>query len=263
MVAGLPGKMATLVAQAIAAQKDMDLCCNNLSEGTGRMEINPSTIVQLIPVEELKDVVDIPGVDLIIDFTLPKSVNENAERYCGWGIPFVMGTTGGDREVLIKTIENSQVSAVVATNMAAPVVLFQAMMRFAAEQFPGALRDWKLVITESHQFAKQDTSGTAIGLLDQFNNLGMPLDPALIKKVRDPDFQRLVYSIPEQYLAGHGYHDYRMQSPDGTVDLQFQHNVRGRSVYIDGSLRAIRFLAKRLGDKGRVFSMIDVLKNSD
>ncbi|NOQ68103.1 hypothetical protein GQ568_01525 [Patescibacteria group bacterium] len=38
------------------------------------------------------------------------------------------------------------------------------------------------------------------------------------------------------------------------------HNVDGRKVYIDGTMRAIRFLAEKSDEPGNVFSMVDVLK---
>ena len=34
------------------------------------------------------------SADAIIDFTLPDAALENIERYCRWGIPAVIGTTG-------------------------------------------------------------------------------------------------------------------------------------------------------------------------
>ncbi|KAJ9554874.1 hypothetical protein OSB04_009488 [Centaurea solstitialis] len=36
---------------------------------------------------------------IIVDFTVPNTGNDNAELYCKTGVPFVMGTTGGDRDL--------------------------------------------------------------------------------------------------------------------------------------------------------------------
>lgn len=41
----------------------------------------------------------------------------NAELYCKVGVPFVMGTTGGDREVLYKTVQDANVYAVISPQM--------------------------------------------------------------------------------------------------------------------------------------------------
>jgi 4-hydroxy-tetrahydrodipicolinate reductase len=268
MVAGLPGKMATLVAEAIAKQEDMELYPYGLSENSkekvqiGEVPVLGSTnLIHLVPGFEQVSLLESgrTSVDLIVDFTLPKSVNYNAELYCHSGIPFVMGTTGGNREKLVEVVKKSDISAVVATNMAAPVVMFQAMIKFAAENFPHALDGFKLVIRESHQAEKIDPSGTAISLLDSFEVLGMPLRHEQIIMVRDTVVQEVEMGIPKQYLSGHGYHTYTLLSRDGTVMLQHRHNVLGRNVYVDGALRA-RFLAPRRGEKGNVYSMIDVLR---
>ncbi|KKQ80297.1 MAG: Dihydrodipicolinate reductase, partial [Candidatus Moranbacteria bacterium GW2011_GWD2_38_7] len=63
-------------------------------------------------------------------------------------------------------------------------------------------------------------------------------------------------------LGGHAYHNYRLLSPDDTVQLGFLHNVNGRDTYVDGTLKAIDFLAKQVSEdiRGKCFSMIDVLK---
>jgi len=262
MVAGLPGKMATLIAEAIVVQEDMILHPCSLSEESQAVNIGSSNVAHLIPTERHESVLNQfrEEIDLVVDFTQPRSVNRNARLYCAAGIPFVMGTTGGDRQELMNTVEDSTISAVIATNMAAPVVMFQSMIRFAAEKFRHSLDGFKLVIRESHQAEKLDPSGTAISLLESFAALGMPLKPEQIIMERNPVRQELDLHIPVQYLGGHGYHTYTLLSPDGTVMLQFTHNILGRSVYVDGALKAIRFLATHMRIKGEVFSMVDVLR---
>jgi len=264
MVAGLPGKMANLVAKAIASQPDMMLYPYALSEEKGIADVESAVRVQLVPPEGHEEILlsSRAAISLIVDFTLPKSVNAHAALYCKVGVPFVMGTTGGYREKLVKTISGSSISAVVATNMAVPVVMFQEMILFAAKNFSGSLEGFRLVIKESHQAQKPDPSGTAVSLLDSFATLGMPLKKEQIIMLRDPKAQENVLNIPKKYLDGHGYHTYTLTSPDGTVLLQFTHNVLGRGVYVDGCLKAIRFLAKQRSKKGEIFSMIDVLKQT-
>lgn len=263
MVAGLPGKMATLVAQAIVAQKDMELYPFALSEVRGCSPFGQLTVNE-IPSGSHADVLERcrGHVDVIVDFTMPTAVNHNAELYCASKIPFVMGTTGGDRQKLFETVEKSDISAIIAPNMAIPVVIFQAMFHFAASNFPGALSGFKLTVVESHQASKPDPSGTAVNLLQFFATLGMPFAKEQIVMIRDPKVQELDLAIPYEYLGGHGYHTYRILSPDDTVMLEFRHNILGRNVYVDGALRAIRFLAGQGHRKGVVFSMADVLRNS-
>lgn len=42
---------------------------------------------------------------------------DNAELYCKIGVPFVMGTTGGDRQLLYKTVQDANVYAVISPQM--------------------------------------------------------------------------------------------------------------------------------------------------
>lgn len=259
MIAGLPGKMATLVAKAVEKAADMELMPFALSETRGESQIE-GTFILHTPLLEHKSRIIERSPDIIVDFTLPNAVNRNAELYCECGIPFVMGTTGGDRDLLIKTVKQSKIPAVIAPNMAKQIVLFQAMMEYAAKNFPAAFKDYSLVIKESHQKGKADTSGTAKAMVRYFNDLGVPFEESQIIMERDPEVQEKELGVPAQYLGGHGWHTYTLLSKDKTVLFQFTHNVNGRDVYAWGALDAIRFLTKRKGEKGKVFSMIDVLR---
>lgn len=227
MVAGLPGKMAKLMAKAIVEQPDMELCGGGLAEYPSRWEFQFSGMtlnVLLNPPQDHEGMIYAIKPDIIVDFTQPKSVNQQAELYCRCGVPFVMGTTGGDRGMLAETIKNSDISAVIATNMAAPVVMLQAMIQFAGMNFRDSLKGWTMEIVESHQKTKPDPSGSAVGLLDYFGALGIPFVKDHIEMIRDETTQRQVLRIPEEYLGGHGFHTYTLRSPDGTVVLEFKHN---------------------------------------
>jgi 4-hydroxy-tetrahydrodipicolinate reductase len=282
MLAGLShvegqGKMAALMATAIRDQPDMVLYNRALAEYSS--VVGDMQFFGLGRHEELLRVAKTDHVDVVVDFTLPATINRNAELYCQYGMQFVMGTTGGDRQLLVDTVKKSNISAVIATNMAAPIVMIQEMFRLAAENCPDVLDGYRLLIQESHQSVKLDFSGTAISLLPRLKKLGMgedverieqsikektfnhekKLDPAA-RMEREPLFQQTNLGVPKEYLKGHAFHTYTMLSPDGMVKLEFTHNVLGRSVYVDGALRAIRFLTKHKGEKGKVFSMVDVLR---
>ena len=263
MIAGLPGKMASLIAEYVEKAEDMKLMPFAISELEKQLQIG-KTSVACIPFqfahERIKREIEKTSPDIIVDFTLPRSVNWSAEMYCEYEIPFVMGTTGGDRELLKKTVGKSNISAVIAPNMAKQIVAFQAMMEYAAENFPDLFEGYKLKIIESHQASKADTSGTAKAMVKYFNMLGIPFKKEQITMVREPQKQ-LAMKVPKEYLIGHGWHTYTLESKDGTVLFRFIHNVNGRDIYAQGTLDAIRFLFRHKKEKGKVFSMIDVLKN--
>jgi len=199
-----------------------------------------------------------------IDFTHPSAVNPNAEFYCRNRLPFVMGTTGGDRERLDATVRAAAIPAVIAPNMAKQIVGFQAMMAYAAENFPGLFEGYSLEIRESHQQGKADTSGTAKAMVTYFNRLGCDFTEEAIFKERDPETQKTDWGITEEYLSGHAWHTYTLNSPDQTTTFSFTHNVNGREIYVRGTLDAVAYLAEKIeqGVRGRVFTMIEVLKGT-
>jgi 4-hydroxy-tetrahydrodipicolinate reductase len=284
IVSGLPGKMATAAAERIRIQEDMLLIGESL---TGDIPANCASIklleksekgvygpkttmmcVDLIKPNQHDSYLEKISEEkiIIVDYSQPDAVNRNAELYCKHKIPFVMGTTGGDRKKLEEVVKNSEISAVIAPNMAKQIVGFQAMMQYASENFPDLFKDYSLEIVESHQEGKKDTSGTAKAMVSYFNKLGISFQTEQIKMIRNPIDQKIAVGIPEEYLSGHGWHTYTLKSKEETVKFQFTHNVNGRDIYAFGTIDAIRFLNEKFyreNQKGKVYSMIDVLKNNN
>jgi 4-hydroxy-tetrahydrodipicolinate reductase len=202
-----------------------------------------------------------PGV-VIIDYTLPGAVMGNAAFYCEHGVPFVMGTTGGDRTKLVDDTRAAGVFAVIAPQMGKQVVAFQATMQNMAQNFPGAFEGYTLEVIESHQRSKVDTSGTAKAIVESFQGLGLSFNVNQIKKVRVRQAQVNDMHVPEDHIDGHAFHTYRLTSPDGTVSFEFQHNVCGRTIYAEGTVDATLFLHSKIqeGADRKVYDMVDVLR---
>lgn len=259
MVAGLPGNMATLVAKAVKKAKDMKLLPFALAEEEGESRFGRTSVIH-VPLSIHKEQMLELSPDIIVDFTTAAAVNRNAESYCECKIPFVMGTTGGDRDLLKKTVEDSDISAVIAPNMLKQIVVLQDMLEYAADEFPGSFEGFTLEIVESHQQKKVDTSGTAKAMVKSFNELGIPFEVDQIVKIRDPQAQEKELGVPDWALGGHGWHTYNLSSPDGSVFIQIVHNVNGRNGYIPGILDAIRFLDEMSEIGGIVYDMADVLR---
>ncbi|KAL3627704.1 4-hydroxy-tetrahydrodipicolinate reductase 2, chloroplastic [Castilleja foliolosa] len=207
---------------------------------------------------------DYPNL-IVVDYTVPGAVNDNAALYSKVGVPFVMGTTGGDRELLYKTVADSKVYAVISPQMGKQVVAFLAAMEIMSEQFPGAFSGYDMQVMESHQAGKLDISGTAKAVISCFEKLGASFDPEQVQQIRDPRVQVEMVGVPEEYLSGHAFHMYNLTSPDGTVTFEFQHNVCGRSIYAEGTVDAILFLAKKISTNAdkRIYDMIDVLREGN
>ena len=268
MINGLPGNVAAIIAGHALKDPRITLLPHSLTGPeiqADRLTIAEAVIELIQPDDRNKKMnalIKTHGEFISVDFTHPSAVNDNADFYCQHGLPFVMGTTGGDREKLIQAVRNSTVCAVIAPNMAKQIVGFQAMMEYAAITFPGLFDGYRLSVRESHQAGKADTSGTAKAMVSYFNRMGVDFSPETIAMERDPTVQREQWGIPEAYLSGHGWHTYRLTSPDKTVVFEFQHNVNGRDIYAEGTIDAVCYLDRKLkkGPTGRVFSMIDVLK---
>ena len=269
MVNGLPGNMATKAAEHVLQDPTLKLVPYALTGAEiSAADIKVGSVsVELIRPDKRQELIDslktaAGGTPICVDYSHPSAVNENASFYCDNGLPFVMGTTGGDRQLLVETVKESQTAAVIAPNMAKQIVAFQAMMEYAAQTFPGVFNGYRLEIKESHQQGKADTSGTAKAMIGYFNDLGTPFEKDQIIMERNPEVQRTEWGIPEDYLSGHGWHTYSLRSQDGTVFFQFTHNVNGRDIYAGGTLDAIHYLFNKVNEnaKGQVFTMIDVLR---
>ena len=269
MVNGIPGNMAVNVARHILADDRFALVPFSLTGPeiqAAEHKIETTAIRLLKPQEREQAIADLKqkeGEFLSVDYTHPSALNANAEFYCKYQLPFVMGTTGGDRTALENCVRTASISAVIAPNMAKQIVGFQAMMEYAAESFPNLFKGYTLTIKESHQRGKADTSGTAKAMVRYFNQMGLRFTEDEIMKEREPKIQADRWGIPQKYLTGHGWHTYALTSGDKTVRFEFSHNVNGRDVYARGTLDALQFLAARVseGVQGNVYTMIDVLKN--
>jgi 4-hydroxy-tetrahydrodipicolinate reductase len=136
-VAGAAGRMGQTVCAAVERAEDMEL--------TGRADPALGTAVH--------DVLD--SADVLVDFTIPATVVQNARAAVAAGVHVVIGTTGFDPAEL-NDLAGAGANVFVAPNFAIGAVL---MMRFAAE---AARHMSKGEIIELHHDRKLDKpSGTA------------------------------------------------------------------------------------------------------
>ncbi|MFC1886661.1 dihydrodipicolinate reductase [Thermodesulfobacteriota bacterium] len=268
MINGIPGNMASVAAKKAIQDDRFEVIRRSL---TGPEITQTEFTIESLAVQVLRpdardramaEIIETEGPFITVDYSHPTAVNDNAAFYAQNNLPFVMGTTGGDRKLLEETVASSSIPAVIAPNMAKQIVGFQAMMEYASETFPDLFKGYSLEIKESHQKGKADTSGTARAMIQIFNDLGIPFTENDIQMERDPEIQKTGWGIPEENLIGHAWHTYTLVSDDQTVKFSFTHNVNGRDIYAAGTLDAALFLSKKIneGATGKVFTMIDVLK---
>lgn len=271
MVNGMPGPMATAAAEA-CLRKGLKLTSVAMTgpdvEAKTIVVYDPisekSSEVKLIPSSQKDELLAaIEGMKvscgeknmLAIDYTHPSAVNSNAEFYVKQKIPFVMGTTGGDREKLMQGVNDAKHFAVIAPNMAKQIVAMQAALEDLAKKFPGCFSSYKMACVESHQKTKADTSGTAKAVIDSLKELSddeFTYDD--IEMIRD-DEGAVDFRVPEDALKGHAFHRYTLTSEDGSTEFALEHNVAGRAIYAEGTADAVKFLAGRLRaeNEGKVY----------
>lgn len=137
-VAGAAGRMGEAACRAVSAATDMTL--------TGRADPALDTAVADV----------LPDADVLVDFTTPSTVVENARTAVAAGVHVVIGTSGFDVGDLGQSGGATGANIFIAPNFAIGAVL---MMRFAAE---AASHMARAEIIELHHDGKLDKpSGTA------------------------------------------------------------------------------------------------------
>lgn len=268
MINGLPGKVAQKMAESAIADDRFNVIPFSL---TGQEIQEKTFLIGSIEFELLQPDIRDRLIDRIrsqfdpfitIDYTHPSAVNSNVVFYTENLLPFVMGTTGGDRDQIEQVVRASTIPAVIAPNMAQQIVGFQAMMEYAADTFPGLFNGYTLEVIESHQNGKADTSGTAKAVVASFNKLGVNFDVNDIQMVRDPVIQEKEWQIPKEHLGGHGWHTYTLKTKDKSALFEFKHNINGRDIYVSGTFDAVLFLNEKISTNDtskKFYTMIDVL----
>ena len=128
-------------------------------------EDNELTLVAQIDIVDgeyssIKDASAQKKIDVLVDFTQPKSIYENAQYCLNNGINIVIGTTGlSDEQIAnLKSLsEQNKVSCFIAPNFSTGAVLMMMFAKQAAKYFDNA------EIIELHHNQKKDApSGTAV-----------------------------------------------------------------------------------------------------
>lgn len=145
-VCGSNGKMGKEVVKAVNDAEDMTLVAQiDIFNG------------QFATIKDAKDSVKI---DVLIDFTQPASIYENALYCLNNDIKVVIGTTGlSDEQIgeLKKLSEEKQVACLIAPNFSTGAVLLMKFAQMASKYFNNA------EIIELHHNQKKDApSGTAV-----------------------------------------------------------------------------------------------------
>jgi 4-hydroxy-tetrahydrodipicolinate reductase len=253
------------IVRAVLEQKDMELTLatdmNNLGIDVGEHLGLKRIGVPITSPDSLGDSLDLSGTELLVDFTNREAALENAKVAGERGLKLVIGTTGLkklDQEKLKDIVEKNSLSAVVSPNMASGVNIFFKLGRDAAACLGD---DYDVEIVEAHHRHKKDApSGTAL-------KLGELIAGALKRDVEKDGVYGRRGLVGERGKREIGFHAVRAGEIVGEHTVMFAgqgerieitHRAQSRDAFVNGVLKAIRFLARRPAD-GRVYSTWDVL----
>jgi 4-hydroxy-tetrahydrodipicolinate reductase len=142
LVNGAKGKMGQETIKAVQKETDLELA--------GQTDLG----------DDLAKTIRLSGAEVVVDFTLPKTVMESIRAILNSGAHGVIGTTGITEENLkeIRSLcEKNKVNCLVAPNFAVGAVLMMRFAKEAVKHMPNA------EIIEFHHETKVDKpSGTAI-----------------------------------------------------------------------------------------------------
>jgi len=156
-VVGAMGKMGKEVINAICADEEFELVCAVDINNVDGMVCAKS---EIRIIGDLKSAIQISKPDVMIDFTQPKYVFDNAKVCLENGVRPVIGTTGlTDEQIaeLKRMAESKGLGCLIAPNFSTGAVLMMMFAKQAAKYFDNA------EIIELHHNQKKDApSGTAI-----------------------------------------------------------------------------------------------------
>ena len=228
-VCGANGKMGQQVIKAVNEADDMTV--------VARIDINNGEFATI------KDAKNSVNIDVLVDFTQPKSIYENALYCLNNNINIVIGTTGlSDEQIdeLEKLSGKQNTGCFIAPNFSTGAVLMMKFAQIAAKYFNNA------EIIELHHNQKKDApSGTAIKTAQLMAGVNDNLAPGNCVETETIDGARGANSYNNIHI-----HSVRMPGFMASQEvifgsngqtLKIRHDSTDRECYMDGVLRAVRY----------------------
>jgi 4-hydroxy-tetrahydrodipicolinate reductase len=232
-VCGAFGKMGKEVCEAVLNDPSTELVAKIDIQGDAYRTI-----------EEAKKSVEI---DVLVDFTQPKSIFENAKYCLTHGIKIVIGTTGlKDEEIshLEKLSVENNTGCLIAPNFSTGAVLMMMFSQMASKYFDNA------EIIELHHNQKKDApSGTAIKTA-----LMMSQAKSTFKKDNCPESETITGARGGTSYSDIQIHSVRMPGYIASQEVIFgssgqifkiRHDSMDRKCYMGGVLLAVKHVFEK------------------
>ena len=229
-VCGANGRMGQEVIKAVEADDNMTL--------VAKIDIKDGEFATI------KDAKNSVKIDVLVDFTQPKSIYENALYCLNNDINIVIGTTGlSDEEIdeLKNLAQKTGLGCLIAPNFSTGAVLMMKFAQMASKYFDNA------EIIELHHNQKKDApSGTAVktALMMAGENTnfttGNCQEVETIKGARGANSYNNIH-IHSVRMPGYIASQEVIFGASGQI-LTIRHDSMNRECYMDGVLRAVRYV---------------------
>ncbi len=267
VVAGADGNMGSLVVKNVLNDPELELCGGITVEGSPNIGRDAGNVVglaecgvKIVDSRNLSNYLKEIKPDIYVDFTTANALKNNIKDVLENKINFVIGTTGIDQDtiqIIEKKVKESNLSGVIAPNMAVGVNVFFQMATILTKYLPG----FDIEIIEAHHNRKRDApSGTALKVatliakelnqdIDKIGKFGRKKGP----EKRVPG-EIGVHAIRAGDIVGE--HTIIFAGPGERIELI--HRAHSRQCFAEGTIKAIKFIHKNK-DAGKIFDMFDVL----
>ena len=234
-VCGANGKMGQEVVKAVTSAEDMKL--------VAKIDIVNGEY------DSIESAHNNVSIDVLVDFTQPKSIYENAKYCLNNNINIVVGTTGLSDEQL-KELENlsnqNKTACFVAPNFSTGAVLMMMFAKTAAKYFDNA------EIIELHHNQKKDApSGTAVKTAAMMaeNNENFATnncaETETIEGARGANSYKNIH-IHSIRMPGYMASQEVLFGANGQI-LSIRHDSTNRECYMPGVLLSIRYVMDKGG----------------
>lgn len=246
-VVGAMGRMGKEVVKTVLNDPETELVCAIDKFGVGE-KIAENVIVS----DDINGEIDTKKPDIIVDFTQPSTIFENAKIYLNKKVIPVIGTTGlSDEQVneLKALAKNNNTGCLIAPNFAIGAVLMMMFSQTAAKYFNNA------EIIELHHNQKKDApSGTAIKTAQMMASVNPDMQNGNIKDTELIEGARGALYKNQSGVGNINIHSVRMPGFVASQEVIFgangqtltiKHDTSNRECFMSGVLLAIKYMYKK------------------
>jgi 4-hydroxy-tetrahydrodipicolinate reductase len=257
-IAGADGRMGRMLIEAVLASSDMTLACALAQEGAACIGEDAGAFLgRDTGVAITDDLNALAQADCLIDFTRPTGTLRHLEACVAHGTKCVIGTTGFSQDGKQAIAEASKKIAIVfAANMSVGVNATLKLLDLAAHLLENG---YDAEVFEAHHRNKVDApSGTALAMGQTIANAwGKNLDDiADWARHGDTGVRKDGHIGFSSVRGGDIVGEHTVYFCGTGERIEITHRSGSRATYAQGSLRAVRYLARK--DYG-LFDMQDVL----